>query len=90
MICFAKPELTEDFYIVQKKEFSITCYMCDTCTRRKAKHILRDKPISSERILHKDVAAKVQLKKITLVVILEGLGLQNELIGGRKVTDWRS
>jgi hypothetical protein len=30
MICFAKPGLTEDLYIVQKEEFSITCYMCDT------------------------------------------------------------
>jgi hypothetical protein len=25
MICFAKPVLTEDLYIVQKEEFSITC-----------------------------------------------------------------
>jgi hypothetical protein len=39
MICFAKPVLTEDFHIVQKEKFSITCHMCDTCTWRKAKHI---------------------------------------------------
>jgi hypothetical protein len=26
MIYFAKSVLTEDLYIVQKKEFSITCY----------------------------------------------------------------
>jgi hypothetical protein len=37
-ICFAKPGLTEDFYILQKEEFVITCYMCDTYTGRKAKH----------------------------------------------------
>jgi hypothetical protein len=29
MICFAKPLLTEDLYILQKEEFSKTCYMCD-------------------------------------------------------------
>jgi hypothetical protein len=32
MICFAKPGLTKDFYTLQKEEFSITCYMCDTYT----------------------------------------------------------
>jgi hypothetical protein len=26
MICFAKPVLTEDLYIVQKEELSIACY----------------------------------------------------------------
>jgi hypothetical protein len=30
MICFAKPRLTEDLYIVHDEEFSVTCYMCDT------------------------------------------------------------
>jgi hypothetical protein len=29
MICFAKPGLTDDLYIEQKEEFSITSYMCD-------------------------------------------------------------
>jgi hypothetical protein len=28
----AKPVLTEDLCIVQKEEFSITCYMCEMCT----------------------------------------------------------
>jgi hypothetical protein len=32
MICFAKPVLTEDLYIVHKEKFSITCYMCDMYT----------------------------------------------------------
>jgi hypothetical protein len=32
MISFAKPVLTEDLYIVQKEEFSVTCYKCDTYT----------------------------------------------------------
>jgi hypothetical protein len=27
MICFAKPVLREDLYIVHKEEFSVTCYM---------------------------------------------------------------
>jgi hypothetical protein len=32
MICYAKLGLTEDLYIVQKEEFSITCYMCNMYT----------------------------------------------------------
>jgi hypothetical protein len=32
MIRSAKPVLTEDLYTVQKQEFSVTCYMCDTYT----------------------------------------------------------
>jgi hypothetical protein len=32
MICFPKPRLTDDLYIVHKEEFSVTCYMCDTYT----------------------------------------------------------
>jgi hypothetical protein len=35
----ASPVLTEHLYKVQKEEFSITRYMRDTCTWRKAKHI---------------------------------------------------
>jgi hypothetical protein len=29
MICSVKPVLTEDLCVVQKEEFSVTCYMCD-------------------------------------------------------------
>jgi hypothetical protein len=32
MICFAKSALTAELYIVQKDEFSIACYMCDSHT----------------------------------------------------------
>jgi hypothetical protein len=39
MMYFAKPGLTEDLYIVQEEEFSITRYVCDTYTCRKAKNI---------------------------------------------------
>jgi hypothetical protein len=39
MNCSAKPVLTEDLCIVQKEEFSITCYMCDMYTWWTAKHI---------------------------------------------------
>jgi hypothetical protein len=31
-ICFAKPGLTEDLYVVPKEEFSIICYMCEMYT----------------------------------------------------------
>jgi hypothetical protein len=49
MICFAKPGLTEDSYTLHKEEFSITCYMCDTYTWRKAKHIHEANPSSRQR-----------------------------------------
>jgi hypothetical protein len=39
MIFCAKPVLTKNLYIVQKEELSITCYMCEMYTWRKAKHI---------------------------------------------------
>jgi hypothetical protein len=29
MICSVKPVLTEDLCVVQKEDFSITCYMCE-------------------------------------------------------------
>jgi hypothetical protein len=32
MICSAKPVLTEDLCVVQKQEFSITCYMYEMYT----------------------------------------------------------
>jgi hypothetical protein len=32
VICFAKPGLIEDLYIVYKEEFSITCCKCDMYT----------------------------------------------------------
>jgi hypothetical protein len=60
MICFAKPGLTEDLYIVQK----LTRYKWDTYTWPKAKHIHRDNPIfSSERMLHKDYYRKGSVEK---------------------------
>jgi hypothetical protein len=40
---------------MQMKEFSITCYMCDTHTWQRRSVFIRDKPIlPSERMLHKD------------------------------------
>jgi hypothetical protein len=39
MIYFAKSGLTKDLCIVQKKEFSITSYMCDKYAGREEKHI---------------------------------------------------
>jgi hypothetical protein len=29
MVCSAKPVVTDDLCIVQRREFSITCYMCE-------------------------------------------------------------
>jgi hypothetical protein len=39
MISYVKPVLTEDLCVVQKEEFSITCYICEMCISQKAKHI---------------------------------------------------
>jgi hypothetical protein len=64
MICFAKPVLTEDSYIVQKEEFSITCYMCDMYTGDRPSIFIRNKPIfSSEGMLHKDYDRKGSVAK---------------------------
>jgi hypothetical protein len=65
MISFAKPGLTEDLYIVQREEFSITCYMCVTHTWKKRPSIfIRGKPIlSSERMLHKDYNCRGSVEK---------------------------
>jgi hypothetical protein len=68
MMCPAKPVLTKDLCIVQKEEFSITCYICAKCTLDERPSIfIRDKPIfSSERMLHKEYYCK-------------GLGWKNNL-----------
>jgi hypothetical protein len=53
MICYTKSGLTENLYIVQKEELSITCYMCNMYLKRPTIFI-REKPThSSERMLHK-------------------------------------
>jgi hypothetical protein len=39
MICSVKPALTEDLCVVQKEDFSATCYMSDRYILRKAKSI---------------------------------------------------
>jgi hypothetical protein len=64
MICFAKPVLTKDLYIVQKEEFSITCYSAISTLDGKPSIFIRDKPIfSSDRMLHKDYYSKAQSEK---------------------------
>jgi hypothetical protein len=42
MICFAKPGLAEDLYVVKKVEFVITWYMCDTYIRHRPFLFIRD------------------------------------------------
>jgi hypothetical protein len=76
MICFAKPILTVNLYILQKEEFSATCYMCDTHTRRKPMHIHKRQTQSSRHrgCYIRTMTARVQLKEKSLVVSLQGLG----------------
>jgi hypothetical protein len=71
MIRFAKPVLTE----VRKEELSITCYMCDMYTWRKAKHIHKRQthPLWREMMLRKDYDYKGSVEKKSLVVSLKGL-----------------
>jgi hypothetical protein len=52
MICLAKPGVTEDLYVMQKEEFSITCYVC------RPGIFISDQHIPSERVLHKDYECK--------------------------------
>jgi hypothetical protein len=82
------PELTEDLYIVQKQESSITCYMCDTYTWRRRSIFMRDKPIlPSERMLHKDYDRKGSVKKN--LWLWSSRDLAPRLIGGKPpVVKW--
>jgi hypothetical protein len=62
MICFAKPGLTEDLYIVQKEEFSM-----QTLDERPSL-LRRGKPIrSSERMFQKDYDRKGSSAKKNLL-----------------------
>jgi hypothetical protein len=82
MICFAKPILMKDF-IVQKEEFSVTCYtrVIHTFDERTSIFI-RDKPIfSSERMLHKDYNRKGSVEKNPWSWVSRGLM--------PKQTDWQ-
>jgi hypothetical protein len=81
MICLAKPVLTEDLCVVQKEEFSITSYKCDTYTRQKGKH--KSKPIfSSGMLLHNDYDRHSSVEKIS-GRDPQGAWSQDELIGGK-------
>jgi hypothetical protein len=86
MIRFAKPGLTEDLCIVQKEEFSITCYMCDTYTL-KDKHIhQRQTHLLVRGCYVTTIVPSVQLQKRYPGREPRGVWRQDELIGGRKVT----
>jgi hypothetical protein len=62
MICSAKPELTEDWCVVQKEEFNnILCAKYKL--EEKPSTFIRDKPISSERMLHKGYYRKRSVGK---------------------------
>jgi hypothetical protein len=75
MICFAKPGLTEDLYIVKKEKFSKTCYICDMYTWKKAMHIHKINPSSRQRGCYiRTMIARVQSQKKNLVVILKEHG----------------
>jgi hypothetical protein len=77
MICSVKPVLTEDLYIVQKEEISITCYVSAMRTLDERPSIfIRDKPIIwSERMLHKDCYCKGSLKKKKRSLVVSHNGL---------------
>jgi hypothetical protein len=71
MICFAKPALTEDLYIVHKEKFSITCYVCYV-------HLIKAKSIHKRQthpLIREDVTQLQQKRKEKpLVMGLKGLG----------------
>jgi hypothetical protein len=73
MICFAKPVLTEDLYIVQKKDVSIICYMCEMCTLKNA-YSYEKNTFCQRGCYIRTMIARFQLQKELLVVSLKGLG----------------
>jgi hypothetical protein len=84
MICFAKPSLTDDLYIVHKEEFLITCYMNDMHTWQKRNVFIRDKDmLSSERMLRKDCNHKGSVGEKISGREPQGSSRQDELFGGR-------
>jgi hypothetical protein len=85
MICFGKPGLTEDLYIVQKEEFSTTCYMCDTYTWQRSRLFVWYKPILSyERMSDKDYDRKGSIEKNRISYRgPHGAWRQDELTGGK-------
>jgi hypothetical protein len=84
MICFPKPGLTEDLYIVLKEEFSITCYMCDMYILQRRSLFVRDRPIlSSERMFHKDYDRKGSIANKVPGSEPQGIWRQDELFGGK-------
>jgi hypothetical protein len=63
MICFAKPVLTENLYIVQKGDFYAICVICTLDERPSI--FIRDKPIfSTERATTTWVELKKNLKRL--------------------------
>jgi hypothetical protein len=75
MICFANPGLTDNLCVLQKVEFSITCYMTKCTLDERPSIFKRDKPIFSlKRKLHKDYYSKRSVEKTSLIMGLKGLG----------------
>jgi hypothetical protein len=85
MICIAKPGLTEDFYIVQKEEYSIHAICAIRTFDKRPSMFVRDKPIfSSERMLHKNYYRKGSVEKKISGRDPQGAWRQDELIGGKQ------
>jgi hypothetical protein len=72
MICFAKPVLTEDVYIVHKEGFSVTWLYVRYVPLTKAKPVHK-RQTHLVRMLHKDYARKGSVAKIKSQVS-RGLG----------------
>jgi hypothetical protein len=77
MIHFEKPVLTEDFYVVQKEEFSIKCYTYDTYIWRKAKHI------------HKGQTHFLAREDVTYGQLSQGFSLKKKICGRDPQGAWR-
>jgi hypothetical protein len=75
MICSVKPVLTEDWCVVQKEELNNMSYLRNIRTLdEKPSTFIRDKPFSSERMLHEDYYARVKFENKSLDVSLKGPG----------------
>jgi hypothetical protein len=62
-VCSVMPVLAEELFLVQKKELSITCYMCGCTFVERPSIFTRGTPIFSSEMLHKDYYRKCSVEK---------------------------
>jgi hypothetical protein len=80
IISLAKAGHTQDFYTVQKEEFSATCYVCNKCTWQSGSPSIRDKGILPLEMLHEEYDHNYSVAKASLVLSPVWLGAKVYLL----------